>query len=396
MDELHDNLRAAFADNFEIKADSASGWLYRDFKKKYAGMAKGQGLLRVSPKTTKCNWASKFLAYSSALKTRVQDTAETQLAQYQHAPAASAKLFPDSVLNHENLMAEHLRLHDNQPLTEEMQHNGFWLAAGNRKERARATRALLERQQLPSLLQIANTRRTAIRDASSIPYLSGYWSDPSDCGWFPLADDIIQITIFVIILSAFKDELIIDESYVELEEYGAYHDDETSMQRFMALNYNAIRTAKGRTVLLARCVMTMVHLTATNSACGLPPIDWQTKINDTILMFIKFGSWDQIEDERYGQKFFAKMSLEPLYVTWPIPAEAERSEMNNQRCTQLLNRFANAKPRDPLYLRPRKDQKLRNHDDNYSETEDLAILEREEAAYGSKRSLKYQARHLKT
>lgn len=397
MDQHHNDLAAVLADNFEIKPIPTSRWdyRYRELQKKYKGITKNQGLLNLSPKTTSCSWASKFLVYSSTLNKHVRGIAETQLAQCKHAPASSSKLFPDSVFSEEDLIAEEANLCDNEPLTARMQHIDFWLSPGKEKLRARATRALLQRHQLSSLLQIANTRRTAIRDLWFIPKTPTYWGGlPSDCGWLPLADDIIQVAIFVIILSAFKKEFIIDESYVEWEQYGAYWDDDSPMQRFMTLNSGAVRTAKGRAGVLARCVMTMVHMTATSSACGLSPIDWESKINDTILMFIKFGYWDKREDEGYGQEFFASMSCEPLYATWPIPTEAERSEMDNQNSTQLLNRFANAKPRDPLYLRPQTDQLVHKHDDNYSEREDLAILEREEAAYGSKRSLKYHPRRL--
>lgn len=272
-----------------------------------------------------------------------------------------------------------------------MQRIDFWTTDERAYERARAAKALLERGMGLPLLQLANKRSSRMKALAHIRHRLSSYHDWHDDGWLKLADDVMKVVIFLIIMAAFPETLSKNSAYQRWMAFGTFNTYNTPMERFIELHGHEIDDAKFVERYLDQCEAIIIHIEALSAACGLDEIDWNTKIQNSVLLFIGFEAWNR---ERYGQGYLGSNLNKPRYSSWLKQYSDDENDSADETEESVVK--VSTKAYDPLYLLPPKAATQATTDsesESDSALDELAVLEAREAEYGIKRSEKYQTRH---
>ncbi|CEJ95167.1 hypothetical protein VHEMI10664 [[Torrubiella] hemipterigena] len=396
MECFKDELSAVFQHSFEVRVSHTNRqdqW-YKRRLQSWKTTTKNQGPLILSPTASKSEWAPKVLNCTSRFAKHIRSSAADELAQPRDQ-SLPTKLFPDTVFQGQSLMAEVREGHTSLPLTPlapSMQRIDFWLADKNNGERARATKALLQLGMLSPLLKITAKRSSKMKEAAFIRHRLLRCEDWHDDGWLAIADDVAQVAVFIVAMAAYPEALAKNKAYVDWIPLGKFISNETPVERFMALHSHRADDGSGMNQLLDQCVTTMVHVTALGTASGLDAIDWETKLNEAVLLFIGFESWNR---ERHGQGYLGSNLNKPRHASWLTQGVDDGDDIVASSDDNVVR--GPVKPRDPLHLRPEKAKPLDDESAGASDSDkdELSIMETKEADYGKKRSTKYQTRQNK-
>lgn len=393
MECFKDELSAIFQHSFEVKVSHTNRqdqW-YKRRLQSWKTTTKNQGPLILSPTASKSEWAPKVLNCTSRFAKHIRSSATAELAQH-HDLSLPTKLFPDTVFQGQSLMAEVREGHTSQPLAPLapcMQRIDFWLADKNKGEQSRATKALLQLGMLSPLLKIASKRPSKMKEAAFIRHRLLRFEDWHDDGWLAIADDVAQVAVFIVAMAAFPEALAKNKAYVDWIPFGGFNSHETPVERFMALHSHRTDDSSAMNQLLDQCLATMAHVTALSTASGLDAIDWDTKLNEAVLLFIGFESWNR---ERYGQGYLGSSLNKPRHASWLTQSVNDGDDITASSDDSVERRPI--KPRDPLHLRPEKANPVDNVSTGASDSDndELHVMETTEAEYGKRRSTKYQTR----
>ncbi|ATY63778.1 hypothetical protein A9K55_004780 [Cordyceps militaris] len=358
-------------------------------------------LLLLTPKVSRPEWAPEMLQLSAQLANHIQLLAAAERRRLDAAfPPRQDKLFPDSVLDEPPLLCP---LHDRQaPVLTPGVQRGDWWPDKDPADLARVAKALLEHEQTAALLHVAQMRGVdmkAAMDCRKHGQSRGDWSTPKGGGWGAAVDEALSVFFFAAIIGTFPEELLTEtDTYRNWLPYGGLLSDAGPPMRFAEAlkkrpGFRGLRAHDDVRPHMERCVRILAAADLLHSACRLPAVDWAARIGSALLYFVGFEAWNRAREGSTYLHCHLNTAKTDRWLAHGLEAGDDGKEAV-VRGEKRARTAKTARPRDPLLLRaPRADAATNDAEDE--EQCRLADLEQEEAAYGSKRSTKYQRRKVR-
>ena len=411
MDDITATLQSLLRHNFHVTATDTARhdqW----FKRVYHSWAeKDKELLLLTPRVSRTEWAPEMLQFSAQLALHIRNSAAAERQRLDASfPPRDDKLFPDSVLDEPPLMCP---LDERQaPALSPRVQRGDWWPGKDLVDLAYVGKALLEHEQTAAVVRVAHMRGVDMRDAADIRKHRRdrwCWSTEQGGGWGTLVDEALLVFFFAAIVATFPDELLTERAgYTSWLPYGELLSGLGPPMRFVealkkrpaggfGFKAGGLRSPTDWRPHVERCVRILAATDVLHDACRLPAVDWASRISSAMLYFVGFEAWNRA---REGQTYLhcpLNTAKDDRWLAHGLKAEVEELVVaaEEESVKQVVVGAKLVRPRDPLRLRePRVDLAAGDEDSDKEEQCKLGELERAEAAYGAKRSTKYQRRRV--
>ena len=366
-------------------------------------------LLILTAKQSKDEWAPQLkrcaTELSRAIKARSQDLAnETRhLASYD----TNSKLFTDDLIDESEKSTFMTVLSGEPALPLQSRRLSYWETPGTPfrstietyKHQAVIIKALLALGRVDVLSPLARAKRATVKYAASItPPKKQSRRENEDAGWMTIIDDVLKIYLFLHIKKCFTAELDQNkafECWVPFAMIARYI--EPSLSRYAASvteDMTKERRKRSDHLEATQCFETMCVTDVLLQECGLPAVDWESKMMDAFMYFIGFEAWNR---SREGDGYLFCDFNKTKGSKWLLPGAGGQNTSTSDdegvadRLDQDHSRSRRSRSVDPLYLRePKKELVPKTDENDDGEKQDiLAEMESKEAEFGKKRSQKY-------
>lgn len=395
MDDISAQLQSLLNQHFQVTPTFTSR---RDqwFKRRYQSWTcgdKNKELLVLVPKAARTEWAPEMLRISDCLAKSIYSAAAAERQkQYVSFSPRQDKLFADSVLDEPSLL--HPKREDGSPTLHPRAQRGDWWPHQCLYDQAYVIRALIEHEQVAPLLRISQMLDVDFKTAED-PKVVTKWSPQSaaDEGWGVVVDEVLQVFFFCAILGAFPEALLTDKcNYTRWLPFGEMLSVQSPAMRFIRElekrpDFKYLQSQSDLNPHMRRCICILASAQVLYKACDLPAVKWEARISNAMLYFVGFEAWNR---EREGRDYLAcpfNVAKNDKWLTHGV-ARIEAA-VREGSAVFADSRSKSPRSRDPLLLHePRKSPVAEDNSDD--EDDKLAELEAAEAAYGAKRSTKYQ------
>ncbi|OAA77817.1 hypothetical protein LEL_04640 [Akanthomyces lecanii RCEF 1005] len=407
MDDIIATLQSLLRHNFHVTATDTARhdqWFKRAYQ---SWAAKDKELLLLAPRVSRTEWAPDMLQFSAQLALHIRNLAAAERQRLDASfPPRDDKLFPDSVLDEPSLMCP-LDQRQAPALSPRVQ-RGDWWPGKDLVDLAYVGKALLEHEQTAALVRVAQMRGVAMKEAADTSkHKRDRWRRSTEpCGgWGTLVDEALLIFFFAIIVGTFPDELLTEKAkYTSWLPYGELLSGLQPPERFVEAlrkrpgggpKAGGLRSASDLRPHAERCVRVLAAADVLREACHLPAVDWPSRISSAMLYFVGFEAWNRAREGQTYLHCHLNTTKDGRWLAHGLGAKGEAAVVvaAEEETRAVVGAAKLVRPRDPLRLRePRVDPVCSDEDGDEEDQTKLDELERAEAAYGAKRSTKYQRR----
>ncbi|KAJ2976074.1 hypothetical protein NQ176_g5160 [Zarea fungicola] len=221
------------------------------------------------------------------------------------------------------------------------------------------------------------------------------WSPQSaaDEGWGVVVDEVLQVFFFCAVVGAFPEVLLTDKcNYTRWLPFGEMLSEQSPAMRFIRElkkqpNFKYLQSQSDLNPHMGRCIRILASAQVLFKACDLPAVKWEAHISNAMLYFVGFEAWNR---EREGRDYLACEFNVAKNDKWLTHGVARNEAAVREGSASFADsRSKSPRCRDPLQLHEPKIFPVAEENSD-GEDNELAELEAAEAAYGTKRSTKYQ------
>lgn len=403
MDDITASLQSLLRQRFHV-TPTVTARHDQWFKRAYQSwIEKDKELLLLTPRESRAEWAPEMLQLSAQLARHIRSVAAAERQRLDVAfPPSDEKLFSDAVLDEPPLMCP---LDERQaPALSPRVQRGDWWPNKDLVDLAYVGQALLEHAQAAALVRVAQMRGVDIKDAADIRNHKRdrwHWSTETGGGWGKVVDDALQIFFFAAIVGTFPDELLTEQSrYTNWLPYGELLSGMYPPMRFVEAlkkrpGFKGLCSPADLRPHMERCIRVLATADILHQVCRLPAVDWEARISSAMLYFVGFEAWNRSREGETYLHCHLNTTKDGRWLAHGVTRDEEAVVITTEE--DSINTVVGSRlvrPRDPLRLREPRVVAVVDGDEDGVEQSKLDVLEREEAAYGAKRSMKYQRRRV--
>ncbi|KAK6855098.1 hypothetical protein PG995_008630 [Apiospora arundinis] len=425
MDGLNASLARLLLDDFHITSASSmrqDQWYKRTMKSwKEANLG---DVLILTPKDARTEWAPKINRFAKDLTDAIREVAqqerESLADELPELGKGRDRVFDDATItkNPPSCFFDG----DDGRLGYAEQNLSYWItrsgagAPGSLSQRAHSVKKLLERHESRGLLALTTGHADILRTLAELSEAKrnrqGLWE--AQQGWLAALDETLEVSIFIIAILSFPKELLDENGYARWSPSMRSYPGHPAIWRYLGnQGFCGIESAdpqvKGLTSRKLKDhldwhLRTLSIAVMVTEACQIehnPPL--QDRIVNAFLHLTGFEAWNREREVGEGNSYLACKLNQGKSAKWlrgQVSGEG-REEVHkedgpsNQEDSGKEAAGLPRKKKDPLKLGEPGQNSVEVSSEDDSDSEEgakLAVLEAEEARYGTKRSTKYRRR----